>query len=87
METITLACIDFSDLSPEFLIALNELSCCKGDAGFTFVVRLDYLEGWLRDIEYDFSKGHPYPAVYESLKQLITDLKTAGHNLLYVNGD
>jgi hypothetical protein len=69
---ITFLRIEKDDLTEEEYMDLWNLSNCKADEPcWSFLVRVDLLEGWLKDIETDKENGHEYPASRVAILRLV----------------
>lgn len=66
------------DLSNDLFEVLHNLSNCKGDYGFSFMVRTDYLLGYLSDVETDIENKSEYsPKAYKEVCELKKKLGVA----------
>jgi hypothetical protein len=88
MKTKTVAYIDQEDIPDDdtFEALYQGSTFCHPDEerGFSFMVRRDYLEEWLKDMVEDDRTGSKQ---YVWINSLVCQLNGAGHDCLFVCND
>ena len=73
--------------SCQYLALWEQSNCRNEEQAWSFLVRRDYIESHLKDIETDRQNGHDPPEYYEWLKKLHQHLADAGEVALFVIND